>query len=104
MVGLEAYRAIGFKQALKQKKMNLYALLTVELVCIHVPKEPRKRICGVLHKHLRERFHELAVSNVMGHIKDLERSCDSEVPRSPGNEFHWQGFLGSRVFCFDDRP
>jgi putative transposase len=95
---------------------------------VFIPKKRKRRIFGVLRKHLGEIFHELAAHKeakiVEGHVmpdhvhqhspeicgiecdgihQGEERNCDSEALWGSSKEFHWRGFLGSRVFCFDGR-
>jgi putative transposase len=98
---------------------------------VFIPKKRKRRIFGVLRKHLGEIFHELAahkeakiveghvmpdhvhmcisippkyaVSNVMGYIKGKSAIAIARRFGGSSKEFHWRGFLGSRVFCFDGR-
>jgi putative transposase len=96
---------------------------------VFIPKKRKKRIFGVLRKHLGEIFHELAVhkeakiveehnmadhvhmrisippkyavSNVMGYIKG--KSAITIARRFGGRVKNFTGevFFCSRVFCFD---
>ncbi|PTQ80232.1 IS200/IS605 family transposase [Nitrosomonas ureae] len=93
---------------------------------VFIPKKRKKRIFGLLCKHLGEIFHELAaheeadiveghimsdhvhrcisippkyaVSNVMGYIKRKSAIAIAWRFRRACKGFHWRGSLGSEYF------
>ena len=69
---------------------------------VFIPKKRRKRIFGMLRKHLGEIFHELAVSNVMGYINGksaiaIARRFGGRVKNFTGEVFWARGYFVSTV-------